>query len=100
MSDINGSSSWFFITYLIYAFGNNIIRFNKKCHGRNLKFEMVNSNQLKLKGISSTTSGDGNSIYVKYKNIEICCPTEQFISCFIKNCDWNRFWIQNKNILN
>ena len=61
---------------------------------------MVNSNQLKLKGISSTTSGDGNSIYVKYKNIEICCPTEQFISCFIKNCDWNRFWIQNKNILN
>jgi hypothetical protein len=100
MHDVNGSAAWFFITYLIYAFGNNIIRFNKKCYGKILKFGMVNSDKLILKGISSTTSGDGNAIPVKYKNIEIYCPTEQFISCSIKKYDWNRFWIENKNILN
>jgi hypothetical protein len=50
---------------------------------------------LKLIGHSGTTSGDCNAIMVKYKNIEINCPTQQFISCSIKECDWNRFWIQS-----
>ena len=91
----NGSAAWFFITYLIYAFSNNIKRFNKRCYGQILKFGYIGKNSnLILKGISGNTSGDGNSKNIKYKNIIIECPTEQFISCSIKNKDLNRYWIE------
>ena len=89
MNKQNGSAVWYFITYLIYAFGENIIRYKK--HG--IKFGKINSNQLQLYGQSGTTSGDGNPEKIKYKNIEILQPTEQFISCSIKKYDWNRFWL-------
>lgn len=92
MDKNNGSSAWFFITYLIYAFSDNIIRFNKKCFGKNLKFGNINSNKLILVGHSGTTSGDGNAINIKYKSIKLNIPTEQFISCSIKKIDWNRYW--------
>jgi len=99
MNNYNGSSAWFFITYLIYAFSNKIIRFRKKCYGSWLKFGKVSTNtQLVIKGISGTTSGDGNSININIKNnknIIVTCPTEQFISCSIKKKDWNRFWVEN-----
>lgn len=95
MNSSNGSAAWFFITYLIYAFSNNIKRFNKICYGKRLKFGYIGKNSnLILKGISGNTSGDGNSKNIKYKNIIIECPTEQFISCSIKNKDWNRYWIE------
>jgi hypothetical protein len=89
----NGSAAWFFITYLIYAFANKINRFSKKCYGQNIKYGKIESNNLILLGHSGTTSGDGNPIKIKYGNIKIKCPTEQFISCSIKKYDWNRFWI-------
>ena len=94
MNKENSSSAWFFITYLIYAFANKIIRFSKKCYGQNIKYGKIKSNNLILLGHSGTTSGDGNSVELKYGNIKIKAPTEQFISCSIKKCDWNRFWIQ------
>ncbi len=94
MNNINSSAAWFFITYLIYAFSDKIKRFNKKCFGQTIKFGTIISKQLILKGHSGTTSGDGNPIYINYKNIKIRCPTEQFVSCSIKNIDWNRFWIE------
>ena len=60
-----------------------------------LKFGYIDKkSNLILKGISGTTSGDGNPKIIKYKNIIIQCPTEQFISCSIKNKDWNRYWIE------
>jgi len=90
----NSSAAWFFITYLIYAFANKINRFSKKCYGQNIKYGEIESNNLILLGHSGTTSGDGNSVEIKYGNIKIEAPTEQFISCSIKKCDWNRFWIQ------
>ena len=93
MNTINGSASWFFITYLIYAFAHKIIRFNKLSFGKIIKFGTIKSNQLFINGMSGTTSGDGNSVNIKYKNIIIDCPTEQFISCSIKKKDMNRFWI-------
>jgi hypothetical protein len=97
MNSSNGSAAWFFITYLIYAFSNNIKRFYKKCYGKILKFGTIDKNSnLVLRGISGTTSGDGNSKNIQYKNIMIECPTEQFISCSIKDKDWNRYWIQSK----
>ena len=92
MNKQNASSAWFFITYLIYAFSNKINRYSKKCYGQTIKYGTIESNQLILLGHSATTSGDGNSITKKYNNIEIFCPTEQFISCSIKKNDWNRFW--------
>jgi hypothetical protein len=93
MNKENSSAAWFFITYLIYAFANKISRFSKKCYGQNIKYGKIKSNNLILLGHSGTTSGDGNSVELKYSNIKIRCPTEQFISCSIKKCDWNRFWI-------
>jgi len=93
MNEKNGSSAWFFITYLIYAFANKINRFSKKCYGQNIKYGKIESNNLILLGHSDTTSGDGNPVEIKCGNIRIKAPTEQFISCSVKKCDWNRFWI-------
>jgi hypothetical protein len=88
----NGSATWFFITYLIYAFANKINRYSKKCYGQNIKYGTIESDNLILLGHSETTSGDGTSVEIQYGNIKIECPTEQFISCSVKKCDWNRFW--------
>ena len=96
MDKQNGSAAWFFITYLIYAFSNKINRYSKKCYGQTIKYGTIESHNLVLLGHSGTTSGDGNAISIKQNNIEILCPTEQFISCSIKKSDWNRFWIENK----
>lgn len=92
MNTKNGSAAWFFITYLIYAFSNKIHRYSKKCYGQNIKYGTIESDKLILLGHSDTTSGDGNNVSIKFNNIEIKCPTEQFISCSIKKYDWNRFW--------
>ena len=95
MNKQNGSAVWFFITYLIYSFSTKIHRFSKKCYGRTIKYGKIESDQLILLGHSGTTSGDGNSITIKYdNNINIECPTQQFISCSIKKYDWNRFWTE------
>lgn len=101
MNKINASAAWFFITYLIYSFSDkdNIIRYNKNCFGQTIKFGTIDKNkdnQLVLLGHSGTTSGDGNKLLIKTNNIEIKCPTEQFISSSIKKYDWNRFWIESK----
>ena len=96
MNKQNGSSVWYFITYLIYAFGGKINRYEKKCYGQTIKFgNLEQDSQLILKGHSGTTSGDGNVIQLNYNNIKITCPTEQFTSCSIKKLDWNRYWIEN-----
>ena len=94
MNTQNGSAAWFFITYLIYAFSNKIHRYSKKCYGQNIKYGTIESDNLILLGHSDTTSGDGNNVSIKFNNIEIKCPTEQFVSCSIKKNDWNRFWIE------
>lgn len=91
MTTNNSSATWYFITYLIYAFGSKIKRYNVK----NIKFGTISKNsQLILHGTSNTTSGDGNTINISYKNINIICPTEQYISCSIKEKDWCRFWTE------
>jgi hypothetical protein len=92
MNTQNGSAAWFFITYLIYAFANKIKRYSKKCYGQNIKYGTIESDNLILLGHSDTSSGDGNDVSIKFNNIEIKCPTEQFLSCSIKKYDWNRFW--------
>jgi len=96
MNKQNSSSAWFFITYLIYSFSNKINRYSNKCYGQIIKYGTIESDKLILLGHSGTTSGDGNSVSIKNNNIEILCPTEQFISCSIKKYDWNRFWIEKK----
>jgi len=90
----NGSSAWYFITYMIYAFSSNIIRYNKKCFGQNLKFGKIDKSKLTLHGLSSTCSGDHNLISENYKGIIITCPTDKIYSCSVKKKDWNRFWTQ------
>ena len=94
MNPNNGSAAWFFITYLIYAFASNIERYSEKHYGQILKFGTISKNsQLILHGKSGTTSGDGNTISIKFKEVKIICPTQQFISSSIKIKDFNRFWI-------
>ena len=100
ISKENGSAAWFFITYIIYAFSDKIKRYQKKCYNQKVKYGTINNNnKLFIIGHSGTTSGDGNSIELKYrinnKKINILCPTEQFISCSVKTYDWNRFWTDN-----
>ena len=91
MNTKNGSATWYFITYLIYAFGSDIKRYNIK----NINFGTISKDsQLILHGTSNTTSGDGNAINISYKNININCPTEQYLSCSIKEKDWCRFWTE------
>jgi len=92
----NSSAAWFFITYLIYSFSNKMNRYSNKCYGQIIKYGTIESDKLILLGHSGTTSGDGNSVSIKNNNIELLCPTEQFISCSIKKTDWNRFWIEKK----
>ena len=95
MNKKNGSAAWYFITYLIYAFSAHIKRFTKKCYGQTFKFGSIDkTGQLIIKGYSGTSSGDGNAISIKFNNINIFCPTEQFTNCSIKKKDWNRFWIE------
>jgi hypothetical protein len=92
--DDNASSAWFLITYLIYAFSSKIEQFSEKHNGQTLKFGTISKDsQLILHGKSSTYSGDGNPIEVKYKDIIIWCPTSQIVSSSIKKQDLNRFWI-------
>lgn len=92
-----GSSTWFLITYLIYAFSKKITRYTQKHYGQKLKFGTIESDNLILHGMSGTTSGDGNNTTIKYKNkINFDIPTEQFEKCSIKKKDWNRFWVQNE----
>ena len=64
--------------------------------GQTIKFgNLEKKSQLILKGQSGTSSGDGNAISINYfNNIQISCPTQQFISCSIKKYDWNRFWTE------
>jgi hypothetical protein len=94
----NGSASWYTITYLIYAFASKIKRFTKKFNDKTFKFGSIsNDSQLVLHGTSSSCSGDGNCIPVKFKDITIMCPTIQFYSRSFDIIDWNRFWIENKN---
>ena len=92
MDKQNSSAAWFFITYLIYAFANKINRYYKKCYGQNIKYGTIESDNLILLGHSDTSSGDGNDVSIKFNNIQIKCPTEQFVSSSIKKYDWNRFW--------
>jgi hypothetical protein len=94
MDSENGSAAWFFITYLIYAFGEKVSRFSIPCLGQMVKYGKVQSSQLILLGHSGTTSGDGNTEKVEKKNFVAKVPTEQFISCSIKPNDWNRFWVE------
>jgi hypothetical protein len=60
MSFLSTSSAWYTITYLIYAFSSNIIRYEKKRFNKILKFGKVSEDsQIILHGTSSTCSGDG-----------------------------------------
>jgi hypothetical protein len=92
----NGSSVWYFITYLIYGFASKIKRFTKKCYGKILKFGKISKDsQLILSGKSSSCSGDGNTNDTPFKDIIISCPTIQNISRSFDEKDWDRFWIGN-----
>jgi len=95
MSKKSGSATWYFITYLIYAFGGKVKRYSKVCFGRNIKFGSVKKDsQLILHGMSDRDSGDGNSFKDKIESISISVPTEQFISSSIKKTDINRYWTE------
>jgi len=89
-----GSATWYFITYLIYAFASKIFRETQIIHGRRIKTGTFTSSQLKLIGFSSTSSGDGNAEEFKIdKDTTITVPLQVTIKRSIKQADWSRFWL-------
>ena len=96
MNYMCASSTWYTITYLIYAFASKIKRYTKKCYSKILKFGTIDKdNQLILHGQSSTCSGDGNAITTAFNDIYINCPTIQFDSRSFNEIDWCRVWLEN-----
>jgi hypothetical protein len=93
------SSSWFCITYLIYAFAKSIERFTQQINGVSIKVGRIQGPSLKLIGHSLTTSGDGNSqvasITIADRAYKVRIPTQQFIESPVKVYDYNRFWLPN-----
>jgi len=88
------SSTWFFITYLIYAFASSIERKTIRINGTPIKVGKVKG--LSIHGYSSITSGDGNAINmppIKEFNYTVFVPTQQFIESPVKSYDYNRFWL-------
>ena len=100
MTKVNGSAAWFFITYLVYAFGGKITRFSKKCFGQTVKYGTVESDRFVLVGHSGTTSGDGNNQLIVKDGVCIKCPTEQFLKSSIQKMDWNRYWVDHRTRMN
>lgn len=92
MNERNGSAAWYFITYLVYAFGKSVRRWQETVLGQRYKFGAVApDSQLVLVGRSETTSGDGNArIFKIAKGIEFECPTQQFVKCSVQEKDWSR----------
>jgi len=92
------SSTWYFITYLVYVFANRIERFVQYIHGVPFKCGRVSRSQIELHGYSGTTSGDGNLICKNFildgTTIRGCFPTQANIHHPIQERDWNRFWIE------
>ena len=102
MNESSASSSWYLITYLIYAFGLKIERFENECYGKILEFGTISKDsQLVLHGRSGTCSGDGNCKKIKtnLEDITIICPTLQFYNRSFDEIDWSRFWIDDPNNL-
>ena len=94
----SASSTWFFITYIIYVFAEKIQRFTKYVNGRQIKLGRATGRHIELRGISKTTSGDGNSITKEFlldgSKVAFKIPTQANISRPIDERDWNRFWME------
>jgi hypothetical protein len=94
-----GSSTWFFITYLVYVFAARIERFVKYVHGVPVKCGRASGPQIELHGCSATTSGDGNAVHKKFildgTTVTGWFPTQANLSRPVQERDWNRFWMQS-----
>ena len=94
----NGSSAWFFITYLIYVFASKIRRYTKYLYGIPIKLGKASGKQIQIYGCSNTTSGDGNAVSKEFNldntKIKFKFPTQENLNRPIKSFDWNRFWIE------
>jgi hypothetical protein len=98
MSQNNFSAVFYFVTCMVYAFGSPR-RFTRECYGEQLKFGTASNNQLILKGICNTCSGDGNTERVTIAGIPVLMPTLQDLDGPIELDDWNRFWIADDYLL-
>ena len=92
------SSTWYFITYLVYVFASRIERFVQYIHGVPFKCGCVSRSQIELHGYSGTTSGDGNPVHKNFildgTTVTGYFPTQANIRRPIQERDWNRFWMQ------
>jgi len=82
------SSTWYFITYLIYVFADHIKRYVKD----GVKIGKV-SGKLKIRGCTGTQSGDGNPKKKSIDNVIIKVPTQETISRPIMKKDYLRYWM-------
>jgi hypothetical protein len=93
-----GSSTWFFITYLVYVFAARIERSVEYVHGVAVKCGRATGPQIELHGCSATTSGDGNAVHKKFildaTSVTGWFPTQANLSRPVQERDWNRFWME------
>jgi hypothetical protein len=95
------SSSWYLITYLIYAFSDTITRETIRIHGKKIKVGRVTGNII-IDGYSSTSSGDSlgeekdiqQTFTIFNKKTTIRAPSKALITSVHKQ-DYNRFWLPN-----
>lgn len=87
----SSSSTWYFITFLIYMFAkHNIKRFTTKT---GVKVGKVISDKLVICGCTDTQSGDGNAIEKKIKGVIVKVPTQETIFRPVYKYDYLRYWM-------
>jgi len=93
-----GSSCWYFITYLIYAFAEKIERFATYVGGKPIKLGRATGSQIELHGYCLTSAGDANAVKKAFElgDAKIMCyfPTQATVHRPVENRDWNRFWTE------
>lgn len=96
VNELCGSSTWFFMTYMVYAFASYAERKTMYLHGVPIRIGTPKGGTLKINGYSSATSGDGNSIEMPALPdfpYRVDIPTQQFIKGAVRMYDYGRFWM-------
>lgn len=88
------SSTWYFITLMIYAFGGAIERRTERWWGVPVKVGRATGGTLRIEGSSSTSSGDGNAVEVRVDGLgSMSVPTQASVRSPIERRDFGRFWL-------
>lgn len=92
-----GSSTWYFITLLVYAFGGAIERWTEERWGVPVKAGRATGGTLRIVGSSATSTGDGNAVDVRVGGMTVSVPTQASAQSPIQRRDFGRFWLPSSS---